>query len=353
MKKAVSSLLVLILCLVTLSSCSPGTPTIAKMGLGHVTSIAKSTDMTEKDGQPVPPTAEVDTVIAAVGFDKSGKVVKVTIDTAQTKVPFDKDLKVTADTSTPGKTKVELGDAYGMAKVSSIKKEWYQQIAELEKWMIGKTVDQIKAVKTKGAGSDHPGAPDVAELNSLVTISVTDYIAAVVEAYNNAVEVPKGAVKLGLGHEISTASSKSYSVSADGTETLPTAQVDTTMAAVAFDKDGKVVHAIIDTAQTKVPYDKTGKVTVDKTAPGKTKKELGDAYGMAKASSIGKEWYQQIAELEKWMVGKTADQIKSMKTKARDASHPSIPDVPELTSSVTINVSDYLAAVAEAYANAK
>ena len=42
-----------------------------------------------------------------------------------------------------------------------------------------------------------------------------------------------------------------------------------------------------------------------------------------------------------------------MKTKQTDASHPAVPDVPELTSTVTISVQDYIAAVAESYANAK
>ncbi len=74
---------------------------------------------------------------------------------------------------------------------------------------------------------------------------------------------------------------------------------------------------------------------------------------MINASSIKKNWHEQMAELEKWMVGKTVDEIKAMKVKQRDASHPAVPDVPELTSLVTVTVQDYLKAVAEAYENAK
>lgn len=350
MKRAVAVSLLLALALVTLAGCQSG-PSIAKIGIGHVTSIAKSTDLTVKDGNVIPPTAQVDTVIAAVAFDKNGKVVKVTIDTAQVRVNYDKDLKVTSDTKAEGKTKVELGDQYGLGKVSSIKKEWYQQIAELEKWMTGKTIDQIKAMKTKQRDATHPAVPDVPELTSLVTITVQDYIKAVEEAYKNAVEV-KGAATLGLGHLIRTNKSVGYSKTETG-ETLPMAQADVIMAAVAFDKSGKVVRALIDNAQTRVQYDKEGKVTSDKTAEPKTKKELGDQYGMGKVSSIKKEWYQQIAELEKWMAGKTVDQIKAMKTKQRDAAHPAVPDVPELTSLVTISVEDYIAVVAEASQKAK
>ena len=45
------------------------------------------------------------------------------------------------------------------------------------------------------------------------------------------------------------------------------------------------------------------------------------------------------------MVGKTLAEIKGLKTKERDASYKHVPDVPELTSSVTITVEAYLEAV--------
>ncbi|TDT46057.1 hypothetical protein [Fonticella tunisiensis] len=365
MKKLISITLALVFTLGLLAGCSSkGTPTgpsgntsngskIAKVGLGHITSIKSSKDLgTDKDGKEVLPVGQVDTVIAAVAFDKDGKVVKVTIDNAQTKVNFDKNMQLTSDIKAPGKTKVELGDAYGMKKASQIGKEWYEQAAALGKWMEGKTVDEIKAMKTFKRDDAHPAVPDVAELKSSVTISVQDYIAAVEEAYKNAVEV-KGAEKIGLGHVISTAKSKSLGTDKDGKEVLPLAQVDTVMAVTAFDKDGKVVKAIIDNAQTKINFSKDGKVTTNKNDEFKTKVELKDAYGMKKASQIGKEWYEQAAALGKWMEGKTVDEIKAMKTFKRDDAHPAVPDVAELKSSVTISVQDYIAAVEEAYKNAK
>lgn len=323
----------------------------AKLGLGLITSIAKSKDYSNAGGKETLASAEIDTVMVAALFDKDGKVVKVDIDTAQPKVNFDKNMKVTSDKAAAIQTKKELGDKYGMVKASSIKKEWYQQIAELEKWMVGKSVDEIKNMKVKARDAEHNSVPDVPELTSSVTISVGDYLAALEKAYQNAVDV-KDAVKLGVGHEISISKSQDYSVK-DGKETLPVAQADVTVAATAFDKDGKVAGVLIDNAQTKVNYDKTGKVTSDKTAPIKSKIELGDAYPMGKVSSIKKNWYQQIAELEKWMTGKTVDEIKGLKVKQRDAEHTAVPDVPELTSLVTITVQDYIAAVAEAYTNAQ
>jgi predicted small lipoprotein YifL len=370
MKRAVSLLVVLIMSLVTLAGCSsPGKPAnqqpaeqppanqqpldgegIVKMGIGHITSIAKSKDFDAANN--VMPTGQVDTVITVVGFDKDDRVVSITIDTAQTSVAFDEKLQLATDPKGEFKTKVELGDEYGMIKALSIKKNWYEQMAELEKWMVGKTVDEIKAMKVKQKDESHPAVPDVPELTSLVTVTVQDYLEAVEEAHKNARNLSAEAVKVGLGHEISIGKSVGYSA-ADGKETLPAAQVDTVIAAAAFDEEGKVVGVIIDTAQTKVEFSKEGKVTTDKNGEFKTKVELGDEYGMIKASSIKKNWYEQMAELEKWMVGKTVDEIKAMKVKQKDESHPAVPDVPELTSLVTVTVHEYLEAVAEAYENAK
>lgn len=324
---------------------------IVKLGLGQHTSIAKSKDLgKDAEGKEVLPLGQVDTVIVAAGFDKDGKVVSVTIDTAQTKVKFDNALQLTTDLTAELSTKVELGDAYGMIKASSIGKEWYQQAAELEKWMLGKTIDEIKAMKV--VEEDGSKVPAEAELTSLITVSIEGYVAALEEAFANAVDA-NGAVKVGLGHNIAIGKSKGLGKDAEGKEILPLAQVDTVMAATAFDKDGKVVATIIDNAQTKVTFDAAGVVTADKAADYKTKVELADAYGMVKASSIGKEWYQQADALGKWMVGKSVDEIKAMKVVEKDASHPAVPDEAELTSLVTVSVEHYIAAVEEGFAKAK
>lgn len=155
-------------------------------------------------------------------------------------------------------------------------------------------------------------------------------------------------VKTGLGHDISIGKS------ADATaEKAGLAQVDAIMAAVTVDSAGKILGVTIDNAQVKVNFDTAGKVTTDKASKPKTKVELGNDYGMKKSSGIGKEWFEQIADLEKWMVGKTAAQINAMKTVKKDDSHPSVPDEADLKSKVTVSVEGYQAAVTEAIANAK
>jgi len=316
---------------------------IAKVGLGQNISITKSTDATAEKTA----TAQADVTIAAVGFDADGKVASVTIDVAQTKVAFDKDMKVTSDRAAEVKSKKDLKEDYGMKKASAIGKEWYEQMEAFENWMIGKTADEIAGLKVKQGAEGHDAVPDVPELTSSVTITVESYLAAVEEAWNNAVDA-HGAETVGLG--VSTHIDSSKDKTAD---VKPVAQMDTYMNATALDKDGKIVKTIVDVAQVKVNYDENGKVTSDKTVEPKTKKELKDDYGMKKASAIGKEWFEQMASFEEWMIGKTADEITGLKVKKGAEGHDAVPDIPELTSSVTITVEGYQSVVAEAIANAR
>ena len=57
------------------------------------------------------------------------------------------------------------------------------------------------------------------------------------------------------------------------------------------------------TARVKLKNDKIAEVEIDETAKGKdkTKKELGEDYGMKQASPIKKEWNEQIAFFEKYV----------------------------------------------------
>lgn len=326
---------------------------IVKLGLGVINDIDSSTDYVpaEGDNEAILPFGQVNTTMAAVAIDKDGRVVDVIIDTAQTRVIFDENLKVT-NKSAEFKSKKELKEDYGMGRASSIGKEWYEQIEALEKWMIGKTIAEITGLKTNASDDGSRHVPDVPELTSSVTIGVDDYLAVVEKAFANTIEVAS-AEKLGLGNITSIAKSRDYvPAEGDAEEILPLAQVDTVISAAVFDKNGKVAGVLIDTAQIIVQFDARGKVT-NRDAVLKTKKELKDDYGLGRISPIGKEWYEQIEALEKWMVGKTVAEITGMKTKATDDNHPHVPDVPELTSSVTITVEDYLAVMKKAAAIAR
>ena len=90
------------------------------------------------------------------------------------------------------------------------------------------------------------------------------------------------------------------------------AQAYVTVTGVTVDAEGKVTSAVIDAVQANVNFDATGKITTDLEAEIKTKNELGDDYGMRKASSIGKEWNEQAAAFATYCVGKTADEITAI-----------------------------------------
>lgn len=315
---------------------------IVKMGVGTIASIAKSKDIVAETGG----TAQADVVVTAVGFDKDGKVVSVSIDNAQTKVVFNADGTLKTDVKVEPKTKVELGADYGMIKASAIKKEWFEQADALGKWMVGKTIDQIKGMKTKaGADAAHPAVPDEADLVGSVSITVQDYLKAVEEAWTNAIEVKGGADKLGLGIVVDI--SKSAAKTADKPAS---ASFDTMIAATAM-KGDKVAGAILDTQQAKVAYDADGKITTDLNAELLAKNELKDAYGMIKASTIKKEWYEQAQALSNWTIGKTAAEVAGLKTVEKDGKQ--LVDDADLKGSVSVGVAAYLKAYAEAIKNAK
>lgn len=307
-----------------------------KTGLGTVISIAKSKSVTP-DADAL---TEADITTAAVTLGADGKIINVKIDMVQSKISFDANGQLKTDTTAALQTKVEQGDAYGMKAASKIGKEWYEQIAALEDWMVGKTIDEVMGMQISQEGTSAE-----ADLTSSVTIHVGDYLNAVKKAVDNAkdfgVQVT-GATKTGLGHVV--AIGKSASAAADA-EAL--AQTDDVAAAVTVDESGKIVGVVIDMAQVKINVDAKGNVTTDTTVAPQTKVELGDKYGMKSASKIGKEWYEQIAALSQWMIGKTIDEVMGMQLSAEGTTAEA-----DLTSSVSVHVGDYLNAVQKAVNNA-
>lgn len=154
-------------------------------------------------------------------------------------------------------------------------------------------------------------------------------------------------LKLGLGML------SSVSITAAGEKDGST-QVDTTACAVSLDANGKIVGVSWDVTQGKAKFGKDGAALSDPAAEVPTKKELGDGYGMRKASAIGKEVNEQIVALEAYATGKTVAEVTGMKTFDKgDGQHTQVPDVEELKSTCTITVGDYLKTLTKAAANAK
>ena len=151
--------------------------------------------------------------------------------------------------------------------------------------------------------------------------------------------------KTGVGAVISA---KPVAATADKDGSL---QINTTLVAATFDAEGKIVSATIDVAQQKGSFDAKGQIVGEVDL--RTKNEKGDDYGMRKASAIKKEVNEQHEALAAWMIGKTAEEVKAMKTFKKDDNHIAVPEVEDLKASVTITVQDYLAALEKAAAAAK
>lgn len=337
MKKIIVLILTLAISIVLLAGCGAGPAAggTVKTGLGVVSSIADSADVTaEKDGL-----AQVDSTIAAVTVDKDGKIVKCEIDAAQTKINFSAEGKITTPLDKVYETKQELGDAYDMKKASKIKKEWYEQADAFAAYVVGKTLTQVKGIAVE------KGVPTASDLTASVTIHISDFTAAIEKAVNNAQDLgAKAGDKLGLG--VVTTISKSTDATA---EKEGLAQAYSMYTATTFAADGKITSSVIDASQSDVNFSTEGKVTTDLAAAElKTKNERGDAYGMRKASKIKKEWNEQAAAFAKYTVGKTAAQVKGVAVNAEG-----VPTASELTSSVTVHITDFLTIIEKASENAQ
>ena len=130
--------------------------------------------------------------------------------------------------------------------------------------------------------------------------------------------------------------------------------INTTMCELELDDAGKITAISFDIAQNKVGFDAAGALTNELTGDHPTKKELGDAYGMKAATSIGKEWYEQAEALEAWCVGKTVEEVVAMPTYDKgDGHHTQVPDDVDLKSGCTIDVGGFLQALQKAADNAK
>ena len=320
---------------------APAEPEVFKTGMGTVISASVANEDVE-NGKGA--SAQINTNIVVATFDKDGKVVSATIDVAQQKAAFDMDGKLAGEVDL--RTKCEKGDDYGMRGVSAIGKEVNEQYAALAEYFVGKTVEEIKAMPTFERDANHTAVPDVEELKASVTITIADYVAALEEAYNTAIETKGVPAKTGLGTVISASVTEEDKENEKGASV----QINTNMMAVALDENGVIVAAILDVAQQKAAFDLEG---VAGEVDLRTKVEKEGDYGMKGVSAIGKEYYEQAKAFTEWMVGQTVEEVLAMPTYERDANHTACPDVEELKASCTITVGDYLKALEEAASMAK
>ncbi|QHQ60042.1 hypothetical protein Ana3638_03975 [Anaerocolumna sedimenticola] len=315
----------------TEETASTGTP--VKTGLAVINDISSSTSATaDADG-----VNQTNSVVVAVTVGQDGKILDCKLDMAQTKINFSKEGKLTTPIESTFKSKQELGTDYGMKGSSGIGKEWNEQANAFADYVTGKTVDEVK-----GIALNEEGVATDADLASSVTVHIGDFIAAVEKAVANAQDLgATDADKLGLGVSTNMENSKDAAADADGVAQAYSYYIVTTS-----DAAGKITSCLIDASQGIVNFDATGKITNDITVAPQTKDELKEAYGMKKASGLGKEWYEEANTFAQYAVGKTVDELKGISVNEEGA-----PTTADLTSSVTIDIKNFVTSIEKAVAN--
>ena len=295
MKKFICVLLCVLMCAATLTlvACDKKEETL-KFGMGvHIS--ASATDATaDKEGQ-----GKATINVAVITVDAEGKVVACQIDTADNTVKYTAEGKAVANDGF--KTKYELGKDYNMVTYGGAAKEWFEQADAFESVVVGKTLDEIKALVAEGGkGTD-------AVISAGCTITVTEFVGAIEKAFANLADsnaTASSTLKLGMNTNQST---KDATADANGQN-----QVETTIVAAAIDAEGKVLVAASDCVQVKFTFDAAGVSTYDATKAAQSKRELGANYGMVAYGNAAKEWFEQADAFNALCAGKTVAEIVAL-----------------------------------------
>lgn len=195
------------------------------------------------------------------------------------------------------RSKGELGELYTLTEADTGGKTehagtWRQQADAFCAYVKGKTAAEVSGIAaTDGKNAEITGCDLV----------ITDFIKAVRRAADHAL-----AVKSGGGDTLHLALLTRKN--ADSTDEKP--HYDVEIAAVSMN-GSKITACFTDTLQAKLTIENAMFSTVSGEI--ETKRTIGDAYGMKKASSIQKEWYEQADAFDAYAVGKTADELAAVK----------------------------------------
>ncbi|MBE6806703.1 MAG: hypothetical protein E7527_01630 [Ruminococcaceae bacterium] len=232
--------------------------------------------------------------VAAVVLDADGKILDCKLD----EVTFTATLQEGVHTPVADlSTKEELGDLYRPTEEDLGGEEgstapWHEQAEKFCDYVEGKTGAQVGAIAaTDGRTEQIPGCD----------LTVTDFITAVVEAANRAKPFPVGReddleLALTAYHEPNN-NAKKINYALD-------------LAAVTLDEQHRITGCVTDQAEIRLTVEEDAFTTLSGLV--KTKRQLGDGYGMKTASPIGKEWYQQADAFDAYAVGKTAQALAGL-----------------------------------------
>ena len=280
----------------------------------------------EKDG-----TTTTDISVVAVTVTEDGVIESCKIDAVQGKVSFTAEGKISSEAGAV-LSKKELGDDYGMRVASGIGKEWDEQIAAIEAYAVGKTVEELK---TKAI--DENGVVADADLASGATLYMGSFIWAIEAAVNNAQDLGANS-----GDELILVTNSKASGTDASAETDGTTQVDSNVAVFTM-KDGVITSCIIDAVQAKASFDTKGVAAEIADANVLSKAQLGEGYGLKAFSAIGKEWNEQTDAFCAYITGKTVEEVKGIALTETTA-----PADADLAASVSIAVGDFMGLVEKA-----
>ena len=290
--------------------------------------------------------AQINATIATVVLDENGVIVACKIDAVQNKYTVTDSVAFTNLL-----TKKELGYDYNMAAYghsligNPTVKEWFEQAAAFEAWCVGKTIAEVEAMATQTMDNGYIISADADLLAAGCTISITDFIAAVVKAGNDEQSMSfstAGEISLGLG--VNSADNGST-----GDDLEATVKMNIDFAAVAYVGD-VIVATLNDATQPQVKLEDGVVIGKDKLI---TKRELKEGYNMAAYGSdnngdgIVLEWYIQSAELSKYLTGKTIAEVAALETTLVNGHYISTDDV-LLTAGCTMQITGIQDVVLEA-----
>lgn len=176
-------------------------------------------------------------------------------------------------------------------------------------WKIAKwhnlTLDQIKALN-----------PDLKNINRIYVGQVLVVKEKMAEA-EAPVETPETTAPVTTEEKLTMGLGSMHNFRARGTNY----SFNLTNANVVFDAEGKIVKAFVDvyeisqakgfTYWPEATPEATQETVAAQISGWQSKRELGDTYGMAKAATTKKEWYQQMDFYQDFFVGKTVAELRA------------------------------------------
>ncbi len=255
-----------------------------KLGLGTVSTVT----MHSAD------TTRVKVTVAAVVLDTAGRITDCAADELDYVVTLKDGIpQPVADLTTKG----ERGDRYqptteDVGENGDTATPWHEQVEKFCDFVEGKTAAEVSALAATDGKSEQIEGCD---------LILTDFILAVRRAGDAAV-----VADIRSGDDLQLALTATRSPSANEER----AQYDVEMAAVTLDSGDRITGCVTDALEAKLTITDGMFTTVSGGI--QSKREMGDAYGMKKASGIEREWYEQANAFGTYARGKTAAQLAGL-----------------------------------------